>query len=90
MDYVIKAELPEGHPLHGQCRYYRQEGFQFTDEFERATRFETLKEANAMLPKCREVLWRTWGSGMPMDKDFAARWGGGGASITAECSVVCC
>jgi len=52
MDYVIKAEFPNGN-----CRYLRIGGFEFVEEFELATRFPTLKQANKQLPRCRKIDW---------------------------------
>ena len=91
MDYVIKVELPEGHELHNQCRYYRRQAeFQFTDEFEMATRFETLEEANAALPKIRllAVVWFGDGDQLLHDDAFVRAIVQGDPTV-AKCSVVC-
>jgi hypothetical protein len=88
MDYVIKVELPEGHELHNQCRYYRQEGSQFTDEFERATRFETLEEVNGAMLECRAHAVLQFGSGDPFDR--IRRLIKKGDTTSVKCSIVCC
>ena len=87
MDYVIKVELPEGHELHNQCRYYRQEGCQFTDEFERATRFETLEEVNAAMLWCQAYAVLQFGRGDPFDE---VRHVIEGNVTSVQCSIVCC